>query len=83
MNTAVGDFRATRVEITNERITAYLADGRSVSVPLWWSWRLERATPAQRANYEIYPDGGFHWPDVDEDLSVEGMIFGSPAPRPA
>ena len=83
MNTAVGDFRATRVEITDERITAYLPDGRSVSVPLWWSWRLERATPAQRANYEIHPDGGFHWPDVDEDLSVEGMIFGSPAPRPA
>jgi|SoiMethySBSTD1v2_1073268.scaffolds.fasta_scaffold45698_5 hypothetical protein len=82
MRTAGGDFETTRVEVTDDLITARLADGRSFSVPLWWSWRLERATPAQRANYEIYPHGEFHWPDVDEDLSVEGMIFGTPAPRP-
>jgi hypothetical protein len=82
MRTALGELRPTRVEVTDDYITAHLADGRAVSVPLWWSWRLERATPAQRANYEVYPDGGFHWPDVDEDISVEGMIFGTPAPRP-
>src|SRR5262245_24239433 len=82
IRTAVGNFETTRVEVTNDRIIAHLADGRSVSVPLSWSWRLGAATPAQRANYEIRPHGEFHWPDVDEDLSVEGMIFGAPAPHP-
>jgi hypothetical protein len=76
--------RAVRVEVTADRITATLADGRVISVPLWWSWRLEAATPAERANYRILGDGeGFHWPDVDEDISVEGMLRGTPAPRPS
>jgi hypothetical protein len=82
MRTALDDVETTRVDVTDESITAVLADGRTVSVPLWWSWRLEAATPAERANYEIYEGGAFHWPDVDEDLSVEGMIFGTPAPLP-
>jgi len=51
---------------------AHLADGRIISVPLAWSWRLAAATPAQRANYEIIGDGlGVHWSDVDEDISAE------------
>src|SRR6266404_8907364 len=49
-----------------------LVDGRGISVPLAWSWRLSDATPEQRNKYEIIGDGqGVHWPDVDEDLSVE------------
>lgn len=75
--------RIRSVEVTDQAITAHLRDGRVISVPLSWSWRLERATPAQRANFEISPSGyGVHWPDVDEDISAEGMLHGSPAPRP-
>lgn len=71
------------MEVTDDLITAYLVDGRIISVPLAWSWRLSEATPAQRANYELIGDGqGVHWPDVDEDLSAEGMLHGNPAPRP-
>jgi hypothetical protein len=84
MSTAVTtEARIDRVEVTNETITAYLVDGRVVSVPLAWSWRLSDATPAQRANYTLIGDGqGVHWPDIDEDLSAEGMLVGIPARRP-
>jgi hypothetical protein len=52
-------------------------------VPLAWSWRLSEATPAQRANWRIIGDGyGVHWPDVDEDISADGMLNGVPARRP-
>jgi hypothetical protein len=78
-----GDPRIERVEVTETSITAYLVDGRVISVPLGWSWRLTAASPAQRANYEIIGDGhGVHWPDVDEDISAEGMLTGSPARPP-
>lgn len=74
---------ATRVAVHDERITATLTDGRIISVPLSWSWRLEKATPKERANYRLIGEGiGFHWPDVDEDIGVEGMLHGTPAPRP-
>lgn len=71
------------VEVTDDLITAQLADGRTISVPLAWSWRLSDATPEQRAHYEIIGGGtGVHWPDVDEDISVQGMLSGGPARRP-
>ena len=77
------DPRIKAVEVTDDLITAYLADGRVISVPLAWSWRLSAATPAQRSNYQIIGDGhGVHWPDVDEDLSAEGMLHGIPARPP-
>ena len=84
MSTAANSgARIKRVEVTDERFTAHLADGRVISVPLAWSWRLAAASPAQRAKYEIIGDGqGVHWPDVDEDISVEGMLHGIPAHRP-
>jgi hypothetical protein len=70
-------------DVTDTAITAHLADGRRISVPLSWSWRLSDATPDQRARYEIIGDGeGIHWPDVDEDISVRGMLDGVPARRP-
>ena len=70
------------MDVTEDTITAYLVDGRTISVPLVWSWRLSEATPEQRANYEIIGDGeGVHWPDIDEDISAEGMLYGTPAPR--
>jgi len=76
--------RVTAVEVTDTLIVAYLADGRTISVPLAWSWRLSDATPEQRAHYEIFGEGtGIRWPDIDEDLSVRGMLEGAPARRPA
>ena len=84
MNTAVlTETRIRQVEVTAETITAHLVDGRVISVPLQWSWRLADATPAQRANWVLIGDGyGIHWPDVDEDISADGMLHGGPAPRP-
>jgi hypothetical protein len=85
MNTAVKihEDRIKNIAVTKETITAYLTDGRTISVPLAWSWRLSEATPRQRANWEIIGDGhGVHWPDIDEDISAEGMLYGIPAPRP-
>jgi hypothetical protein len=84
MNTAVLTKPTIRhVEVTDDRITAHLADGRVISVPLEWSWRLEEASAVQRANWELIGDGiGIHWPDIDEDLSAEGMLSGVPARRP-
>jgi hypothetical protein len=72
-----------KVRVTRSEIVAELSDGRVISVPLAWSWRLSEATPAQRSHFRLIGGGqGVHWPDVDEDLSVEGMLHGSPAPRP-
>ena len=77
------EVRIKNIEVTDDTITAYLVDGRVISVPLAWSWRLSEATPKQRANYEIIGDGqGIHWPEIDEDISAEGMLYGVPAPRP-
>lgn len=84
MSTAVSvESRIVGVLVTDETITARLVDGRVISVPLAWSWRLSDATPAQRANWALIGDGhGIHWPDVDEDISAEGMLNGIPARRP-
>jgi len=84
VSTAVStDARVKEVSVTEERITFELMDGRMISVPLAWSWRLSDATPAQRNRFEIIGDGhGVHWPEVDEDISVEGMLHGVPARRP-
>ena len=81
---ASSEPRIVTLEVTEEAIVAQLTDGRTVSVPLAWSWRLSEATPAQRANWRLIGNGhGVHWPDVDEDLSAEGMLNGVPAVRPS
>ena len=78
-----GTARVTAVEVTEDMIIARLADGRTIGVPLSWSWRLSDATPDQRVRYQIIGEGtGIHWPDIDEDLSVRGMLEGVPAKRP-
>jgi hypothetical protein len=85
MNIAVQiqEVRIKSISVTDDTIAAQLVDGRTISVPLAWSWRLSEATPKQRANWEIIGDGqGVHWPDIDEDISAEGMLYGIPAPRP-
>ena len=82
MNTAI-EPRIKKMVVNGEAITAHLMDGRVVSVPLAWSWRLSDATPQQRNNFEIPGNGrSVHWPDIDEDLSAHGMLAGAPARRP-
>ncbi|HUZ45319.1 MAG TPA: DUF2442 domain-containing protein [Terriglobia bacterium] len=76
--------RVVSINVTDEAIVAHLADGRIVSVPLEWSWRLKAATPTQRAKWEIIGDGqGARWPDIDEDISIDGMFRGVPARQPS
>lgn len=84
MNTVGDDYpRIVDVEVTEQWITASFVDGRRISLPLAWSWRLERATPEQRARWELIADGeGVHWPEIDEALSARGFFVGTPAPRP-
>ena len=85
MSIAVNEIepRLLDIQVTEDEIIARLVDGRTISVPLAWSWRLSEATLEQRQNFEIIGDGhGIHWPDIDEDISVEGMLCGSPARRP-
>jgi hypothetical protein len=85
MNTVANivEPRLIDVQITEDEIIAHLVDGRTISVPLIWSWRLLEATEMQRKRFEILGDGqGIHWPDIDEDISVEGMLYGLPARRP-
>jgi hypothetical protein len=61
-----------------------MKDGRTITVPLTWYPRLLDATPEQRMNWKIAGGGyGIHWPDLDEDLSTEGLLRGAPAPRKA
>ena len=71
----VGDLRARSVEFTATELVVTLADGRKIATPLDWYPRLTRATAAEHANYEIMPMG-IHWPDIDEDLSIAGMLKG-------
>ena len=74
MNTVVSAKISIKdIEVTGDTIIAHLTDGRTISVPLVWSWRLAEATPDQRSNYEIMGNGhGVHWPEIDEDISAEG-----------
>jgi hypothetical protein len=76
------DERVKDVKITEDTLTVGLMDGRRISVPLSWYPRLAEATPEQRANWKIAGGGyGIHWPDIDEDLSTEGLLRGTPSPR--
>jgi len=75
------DERVKNVRFTKTTLVVDLADGRSIAVPLTWYPRLLNATPTQRANWQIAGAGyGIHWPDLDEDLSTEGLLRGAPAP---
>ena len=68
---------ATSVTTDDDMLTAELSDGRTISVPLDWFPRLVHATPQERDNRRLIGGGqGVHWPDLDEDLSVEGLLAG-------
>ncbi len=72
--------RAKKVEIKNDRLVVELVDGRILIVPLLWYPRLWHATPEERNHFELLADGEFiHWPSIDEDLSIEGLLAGCPS----
>ncbi len=78
------EIRIKSITINEDTLSAHLYDGRTITVPLAWSWRLSEATQEQRENYEIIGEGlAVHWPEIDEDISAEGMLYGTPAPRPS
>lgn len=71
---------AADVKVTEDTLAVDLADGRTISVPLGWYPRLEHATAAERANWTLIGRGeGIHWNDLDEDISVEGLLAGRPS----
>jgi hypothetical protein len=74
--------RVKDVHFTENSLSVDLMDGRTISVPLTWYPRLLHATAEQRSNWKIAGGGfGIHWPDIDEDLSTEGLLRGTPASR--
>jgi DNA-binding CsgD family transcriptional regulator len=79
---SAADERVLEVELSDDALSVSLRDGRIITVPLVWYPRLLNATPAQRRNWKIAGGGyGIHWPDLDEDLSTEGLLRGAPAPK--
>lgn len=71
---------AIDVSISEDTLSVELSDGRSISVPLGWFPRLEQANEKERKNWRLIGKGtGIHWEDIDEDISVEGLISGNPS----
>jgi hypothetical protein len=69
--------RIISVTVTDETLSVDLEDGRTISVPIGWYPRLAHGTPAERAAFQISGGGyGIHWPELDEDLGVEGLLLG-------
>jgi hypothetical protein len=83
MSTLVIEAPATiaqQVQVTKDELVIGLTDGRRISAPLAWYPRLLHGTPTERNHWRLIADGeGIHWPDLDEDLSVEGVILGRPS----
>ena len=72
--------KAQQVTVTDDSLTVDLTDGRTLAAPLAWYPRLVHGTPQERNNWRLIGDGeGIHWPDLDEDLSVEGLLLGRPS----
>ena len=80
MSTLAANYRpyAQQVNCTSDLLVVELIDGRTISVPLLWFPLLAQATPSQLANWQLLGDGeGIHWPELDEDISVNGLLTGS------
>ena len=74
------DAKAQSVSVTADTLAVDLSDGRSISVPLAWFPRLLHGTPEERNNWRFIGGGvGVHWPDLDEDISVENLLAGKPS----
>ena len=83
MNTsdASSGERVRDIRFTDDEFTVTLSDGRRISVPIAWYPRLLAARPEERTNWQISGGGfGIHWPDIDEDLSTEGLLRGARSP---
>jgi hypothetical protein len=74
----VGDIRPVSVAFTADELVVTLADGRKIATPLAWYPRLRDASAAVRGRFELMPMG-IHWPELDEDLGIAGMLRGRPA----
>jgi len=71
---------AVDVKVTEDTLSIDLSDGRTISVPLGWYPRLEHATPKEREHWRLIGKGqGIHWEDLDEDISVQGLLAGKPS----
>lgn len=71
---------AENVSVTEDSLSVDLSDGRTIAVPLAWFPRLLHATPEERKNWRLIGKGqGIHWKDIDEDISVEGLLAGRPS----
>jgi len=83
MNTLIVELHATAaqsVEVTEDTLIVDLQDGRTISVPLAWYPRLLHGSPAERANWRLIGQGeGIHWPDLDEDISIQHLLLGRPS----
>ena len=78
----MADERVRDVQFEDERLVVDLMDGRTIAVPVAWYPRLSRATARQRENWRPCAAGyGIHWPEIDEDISTEGLLRGAPAPQ--
>jgi hypothetical protein len=74
----IGDIRPVSVAFTENELVVTLADGRKIATPLAWYPRLREASPSARAHFELMAMG-IHWPELDEDLGIAGMLRGRPA----
>lgn len=82
VNTINAGERVKNVSFTEDCLSVDLIDGRTIIVPLAWYPRLLHANPKERDNWKIAGGGyGIHWPDIDEDLSTEGLLRGAPSPQ--
>ena len=84
MSSSVIETRPRAIEVTlnEDDLIVLLADGRRISVPLTWFPRLLHGDRGERQNFELLGEGeGIHWPDLDEDLSIAGLLVGTPSPR--
>ena len=80
MSSLTADARAQKVVLTEDCLKVELSDGRSISVPLSWYPRLLHGTPEERSNWRLIGNAeGIHWPDLDEDISVENLLCGRPS----
>ena len=76
------DERVERVRFKGDSLIVSLKDGREISVPLAWYPRLQNASASQRKHFKLAGGGyGIHWPEIDEDLSTEGLLRGAPSPE--
>ena len=83
MSTSLTEIQVAKgqnVTVTDDSLTVDLMDGRTITAPLAWYPRLLHGTPQERNNWRLIGNGGgIHWPDLDEDLSVEGLLLGRPS----